>query len=172
MNLKEKEENKINKFDKDNTDINYNDIKCAIEAILFMSPRSISLSKIIKNIPNIDKTIIELELFELINEYNKKNTALKIIFDNNKVEMILKPEYLKYSSFAVSTKLNKAELKTLGLISLNSPVEQSKITKIRSYNHLTKLKELDLIKVTKKGHKNILSTTNKFNILYNKKHKF
>jgi chromosome segregation and condensation protein ScpB len=83
--------------------------------------------------------------------------------------MILKPEYLKYSSFAISTKLSKGELSTLGLISLNSPVEQNKIIKKRPYNHLNILKELDLIKVTKKGHKNILSTTKKFDILYNKK---
>ncbi len=159
---------------KDNTqnlDVDYNNLKCSIEAIIFMSPRSISLAKICKSISNIDKNLVELQVFELINEYNKRNTSIKIVYDQKKVEMVLKPEFQKYSSFAISTKLSHGELKTLGLISLNSPVEQSKITKKRPYNNLNILKELDLIKVTKKGHKNILSTTKKFNILYNKKHK-
>jgi chromosome segregation and condensation protein ScpB len=52
---------------------------------------------------------------------------------------------------------------------LNSPVEQSKIVKKRPFLHLQVLKDYDLIKVTKNGHKNILETTKKFKFLFKNK---
>jgi chromosome segregation and condensation protein ScpB len=169
--------NKDNTHNKKNIDhinnkevvIDSDHIKCAIEAMLFMSPRSVSVSKIRKSLNNIDKDLLELEINELIKDYNKRTTALKIVYENKKVEMVLKQKYINYRCFALGKTLSKSELKTLALISLNSPVYQSKITKRRPYDHLVTLKELDLIKVTKEGRKNVLSTTKKFNVLYNKK---
>jgi segregation and condensation protein B len=148
---------------------NSKDIRCAIEAMLFMSPRSIKLSKIKKEFPNTDAEIITLSILELIKDYEKKNSAIEVVFDNNKIEMVLKPRYLKYCKFAISKVLTTGELKTLAIVSLNSPVNQSKIVKQRPYDHIKILKDLDLIKVTKNGRKNVLSTTKKFDILYNKK---
>ena len=104
-------------------------------------------------------------------EYEKRNSAIKIIIDDDSVEMLLKPEYAKYSLFAVGKQLTKSELKTLALIALNSPVDQFKITKRRPNEHLPVLKELGLIQVYKKGRKNVLETTKKFEMLYNKKAK-
>lgn len=148
---------------------NSRDIKGAIEAMLFMSPRSISLSKIKKEFPKTDKEIINIAILELVKEYEQKDSAINVVFDNNKIEMILKPKYHKYCKFAVSKVLTASELKTLAIISLNSPVLQSKINTQRPYDHIKTLKELDLIKVTKNGRKNVLSTTKKFDILYKKK---
>ncbi len=148
---------------------NSRDIKCAIEAMLFMSPRSITLSKIKKEFPKTDVEIINVAILELIKEYTQKDSAIEVVFDNNKIEMVLKPKYLKYCKFAVSKVLTASELKTLAIISLNSPVLQSKINSQRPYDHIKTLKDLDLIKVTKNGRKNVLSTTKKFDVLYNKK---
>jgi len=145
------------------------DIKCAIEAILFMSPRSTPIKKIEKCFPEADKETIRIILADLIEEYEKRSTAVKIITDNDSVEMLLKPEFAKYSLFAVGKQLTKSELNTLALIALNSPVEQYKITKRRPIDHLPTLKDLGLIQVYKKGRKNILETTKKFDVLYNKK---
>jgi len=147
------------------------DVKGAIEAILFMSPRSVTITKIQNSLGNINRDIIKLQIRELIKDYNKRNTCIQITYDNNKVEMLLKPKFMKYNCFAVGKVLTKSELKTLALISLNAPVEQSKITKRRPYYHLNTLKDLDLIKVSKNGRKNVLNTTKKFNVLYNKKSK-
>ncbi len=145
------------------------DIKCAIEAMLFMSPRSIKLSKIKKEFPKVDSEMIHLSVLDLVKEYNTKNRAIKVVFDNNKIEMVLKPKYHKYCKFATTKVLSQSELKTLAFISLNSPVLQSKIVSKRPYVHLQTLKDLDLVKVTKNGRKNVLLTTKKFDILYNKK---
>jgi segregation and condensation protein B len=147
------------------------DIKCAIEAILFMSPRSIPIKKIEKSFPEIDKEVIRIILSDLKEEYEKKNTAIKIIIDGDSAEMLLKPDYAKFSVFATGKQLTKSELKTLALIALNSPVDQCKITKRRPNDHLPTLKELGLIQVYKKGRRNVLETTKKFDILYNKKAK-
>jgi segregation and condensation protein B len=147
------------------------DIKCAIEAILFMSPRSIPIKKIEKSFSDVEKEVIRIILSDLKEEYEKRNTAIKIVIDGDSVEMLLKPDYAKFSVFATGKQLTKSELKTLALIALNSPVEQCKITKRRPNEHLPTLKELGLIHVYKKGRRNVLETTKKFDILYNKKAK-
>lgn len=147
------------------------DIKCAIEAILFMSPRSISIKKIEKSFPDAEKEVVRIILSDLKEEYERKNTAIKIVIDGDSVEMLLKPDYAKFSVFATGKQLTKSELKTLALIALNSPVDQCKITKRRPNDHLPTLKELGLIQVYKKGRRNVLETTKKFDILYNKKAK-
>jgi segregation and condensation protein B len=144
-------------------------IKSAIEAILFMSPKSISFNQLKKEFSTTDSEIVMLSLLDLIKDYKKKESAIEVVFDNNKIEMVLKPNYHKYCKFALSKVLTKSELKTLATISLNSPVSQIKIVAQRPYQHLKTLKDLDLIKVTKNGRKNILSTTKKFNVLYKKK---
>lgn len=145
------------------------EIKNSIEAILFMSPRSIPIKKIEKSFPEVEKEVVNIILSDLIIEYENRNTAVRIVLENDNAEMLLKPEYAKYSLFAVGKQLTKSELKTLALIALNSPVEQYKITKRRSNDHLLTLKELGLIQVTKKGRRNVLETTKKFDVLYNKK---
>jgi len=150
---------------------NLEDIKCAIEAILFMSPRSVSLKKIEKSFPEADTDVIKIIISDLKEEYERRNSAIKIVIDDDNIEMLLKPEYAKFSVFAVGKQLTKSELKTLALIALNSPVSQHKITNRRPYDHLPVLKELGLIQVYKKGRKNILETTKKFQMLYNKKTK-
>ncbi len=150
---------------------NLEEIKCAIEAILFMSPRSVPIKKIEKNFPEAEKEVVRIVLSDLKEEYEKRNSAIKIIIDQDSAEMLLKSEYSKFSVFAVGKQLTKSELKTLALIALNSPVSQQKITTRRPRKNLPTLKELGLINVYKKGRKNILETTKKFDALYNKKAK-
>lgn len=147
------------------------EIKNGIEALLFISPRAVPLKKIEKLFPEAEKDVIQIIISDLIIEYRNKNSAIRIVQSNEEVEMLLKPEYKEYNLFAVGKKLTKSELKTLALISLNSPIEQYKITKKRPNEHLLTLKELGLIQVTKKGRRNVLETTKKFDLLYNKKNK-
>jgi len=146
-------------------------LKQAIEAILFLSPKSTLISKIYSSFPNIDKKIIDIQIDDLINDYNKRKTSLSIVKDNKKLEIVVKPEFHSFNIFATGTTLSKSELKTLAFISLNAPVEQSKISKKRPFEDIKILKELDLISIEKKGRKNILSTTKKFNLLFKNKKK-
>lgn len=146
-------------------------LKKAIEAILFLSPKSISISQIYKSFPNIEKEIIDISIDDLIEDYKKRQTSLSIINDNKKLEMVLKPDFHSFNIFATGTTLSKSELKTLAVISLNKPVEQGKITRKRPFEDLKILKDLDLINIEKKGRKNILTTTKKFQFLFKNKKK-
>lgn len=146
-------------------------LKQAIEAILFLSPKSTSLSKIYKSFPNISKEIIDIQIDDLINDYKKRKTSLSIVLDNKRLEIVVKPEFHSFNIFATGTTLSKSELKTLAFISLNAPVEQSKITKKRPFEDLKILKDLDLVNVEKKGRKNILIVTKKFHLLFKNKKK-
>jgi len=144
-------------------------LKQAIEAILFLSPKSITIRKIYQALPNIPKELIDIQIEELIYEYKKRKTSISVVKENNKLEMVVKPEFQSFNIFATGTTLSKSELKTLAYISLNSPVEQGKITQKRPHEHLQLLKDLDLVAVEKKGRKNILYITKKFNLLFKKK---
>lgn len=144
-------------------------LKQAIEAILFMSPKGVNIKKIYKSLPNIEREIIDIAVEELIEEYNKRKTSISILRDNKKIEMIVKPDFHSFNIFATGTTLSKSELKTLAYISLNSPIDQSKITRKRPHEDLKILKDLDLITVEKNGRKNVLRTTKKFNLLFKNK---
>ncbi len=147
------------------------EIKNSIEAILFMSPKAVSIKKFEKLFPEADKDVIKIVIWDLANEYEARNSAIKVIVQEDSAEMVLRPEYARYTQFAVGKQLTKSELKTLALIALNSPVAQYKITRKRPSEHISTLKELGLIQATKTGRKNILNTTKKFDVLYNKKAK-
>ncbi len=144
-------------------------LKKAIEAILFLSPKSTIITKIYQSFPNIDRDIIDIQIDDLIEDYKKRKTSLLIVKDNNKLEMVVKPDFHSFNIFATGTTLSKSELKTLAYVSLNTPIEQSKIVKKRPFEDLKILKDLDLINIEKKGRKNILSTTKKFTLLFKKK---
>ncbi len=150
-------------------DSNY--IKKAIEAILFMAPKSVHVKKIYSALPGLDRDVIDVCIQELIQEYNKKQTSISIIFENDKLEMVIKPEFQSFNIFATGTTLSKGQLKTLAYIALNAPVPQSKIIEKRPYDHLAILKDLDLISVQKSGKKHILVTTKKFDVLFGNKFK-
>lgn len=151
-------------FNKEGSDY----LRLSIECILFMSPKAVAIKKIYSALPNISKDLIDLEIDELINDYSKRKTSIEIIKDNNKLEMVIKPDFQPFNIFATGNTLSKSELKTLAYISLNSPVEQAKITRKRPFEDLQILKDLDLISVEKKGRKNILHTTKKFTLLFKK----
>ncbi|MDD3178369.1 MAG: SMC-Scp complex subunit ScpB [Candidatus ainarchaeum sp.] len=144
-------------------------LKQAIEAILFMSPKGVNIKTIYKALPNISSDLIDISVEELVEEYNKRKTSISILRDNKKIEMVVKPDFHSFNIFATGTILSKSELKTLAYISLNSPIDQSKIIRKRPHEDLKILKDLDLITVEKNGRKNVLRITKKFNLLFKNK---
>jgi len=152
------------KLDLEKFDSNY--LKGAIEAIIFMSPKSIGLKQIYKVLPGISHDLIDIQVAELMHEYYKRNSGISIVKDGDNIEMVAKPEYSSFNVFSAGAALTKGELKTLAYISLNSPVMQSKITGKRPYEHIQKLKDLNLVTVEKKGRRHVLVTTKKFEMLY------
>jgi len=145
-------------------DSNY--LKGALEAIIFMSPKSINIKQIYKVLPGISHDLIDIQISELMHEYSKRNSGISLVMDSDNLEMVVKPEYSSFNVFSAGAALSKGELKTLAYISLNSPVMQSKITGKRPYDHIQKLKDLNLVTVEKKGRRHVLVTTKKFEMLY------
>jgi len=152
------------KLDLEKFDSNY--LKGALEAIIFMSPKSINLKQIYKVLPGISHDLIDIAISELMHEYSRRNCGISIVKDSDNIEMVVKPEYSSFNVFSAGASLSKGELKTLAYISLNTPVMQSKITGKRPYEHIQKLKDLNLVTIEKKGRKNLLVTTKKFEMLY------
>ncbi len=152
------------KLDLEKFDSNY--LKGAIEVIIFMSPKSIGLKQIYKVLPGVSHDLIDIQISELMYEYSRRNSGVSIIKDGDNLEMVVKPEYSSFNVFSAGAALSKGELKTLAYISINSPVMQSKITGKRPYDHIQKLKDLNLITVEKKGRRHVLVTTKKFELLY------
>jgi len=159
---KKKEDKEFQYFE--NLDSAY--IKGAIESIIFLSPKVITLKQIYKALPNVAHDIIDICISELMHEYKIRNGGMLIVKDEENIEMVVKPEYSSFNSFSSGAALSKGELKTLAYISLNTPVMQSKITGKRPFEHIQKLKDLNLVAIQKKGRKNLLITTNKFEMLY------
>lgn len=152
------------KLDLEKIDSNY--IKGALESMIFMSPKVITLKQIYKVLPGISHDLIDIQLSDLMYEYKTRNGGLLIVKDGDNLEMVVRPEYSSFNVFSVGASLSKGELKTLAYISLNSPVMQSKITGKRPYEHIQKLKDLNLVTIEKKGRRHVLVTTKKFEMLY------
>jgi segregation and condensation protein B len=137
-----------------------------LEAILFMSSEPLGLEEIAELMGIGSKGYVS----ELIEEFRKdlqnERRGLELIERNGKFELSVKKNFLqKVSELSPHKDIPKGTLRTLALIAYNSPVEQSKIVKIRgnkAYNQIAELKKRGLVEAEKKGRKNILRITNEF----------
>ena len=103
--------------------------KMHLEAILFLSNQGISLADLSKKMTLSPKTIRTLVL-ELINDYQNRSEALKIYENEDIIYMRVRKEIMlepKLSKFLHSPKLKPGEIKTLGYIAINQPIEQQDI---------------------------------------------
>jgi len=103
--------------------------KMHLEAILFLSTQGISIFELSKKMNLSSKSIRNL-LKELIFDYRNLSGSLEIyenediIYMSVRKEIILEP---KLSKFLHSPKLKPGEIKTLGYIAINQPIEQQDI---------------------------------------------
>ncbi len=103
--------------------------KMHLEAILFLSNQGISLADLSKKMTLSPKTIRPLVL-ELINDYQNRSEALEIYENEDIIYMRVRKEIMlepKLSKFLHSPKLKPGEIKTLGYIAINQPIEQQDI---------------------------------------------
>ncbi len=135
-----------------------------IEAILFSCSEPISVKEIAKVLKaNVEDVLKALD--DLIREYSERDTALEIIRLGDKCLMRVKPIYADIAKIWSERDLDRGTLRTLAIIALKQPVKLSELAKIRGnkcYDHVKKLKELNLISAEKKGRATILKTTENF----------
>ncbi len=136
-----------------------------IEAALFMSPDPLSIDKL-KNIAATDYSNTMKALEELQKQYEEKETALQINKTNKKYELTLKDTYFdQVGHLATGPDLQKAELRTLGLISMKQPIKQSKVAKVignKAYRYIGELERKGFIETTDKDQTKEITTTPKF----------
>lgn len=137
-----------------------------IEAILFVSGRFLNMQDLIA-LSDLNPIIIRDLIDRLKEDYEKNDSALRIIEKADMFKMDVRPEYSDIVNKIAtgSAEFSKAEQETLAIIAYKQPIKQSVIIKIRgnkAYDHIKKFVDLGLLKKKKIGHTNDLSLSDEF----------
>ena len=103
--------------------------KMHLEAKLFLSNQGISIADLSKKMNLSPKTIRKL-VKELIIDYQNQSKSLEIYKNEDIIYMRVRKEIMlepKLTKFLHSPKLKLGEIKTLGYIAINQPIEQQDI---------------------------------------------
>ena len=141
-----------------------------VEAALFVAGKPVSdvaLKKIVGSLARARRAVENL-----IFEYQQRDTALEIVELDKKYVMQLKPEYSKHVKTVSPKEISSPALRTLAMIAYHQPVTQSKLVQIRGnaiYDHLSELKQKNLITPKRHGRTFILTTGEAFADYFNLK---
>ncbi|MCL5434173.1 MAG: SMC-Scp complex subunit ScpB [Candidatus Marsarchaeota archaeon] len=140
--------------------------KKTVEAALFVSARALSIDELAK-ITGIASTGYIKDLIDgLVQEYDAKDSSLKIEPIGNSYVMTLREPYAsRVSQLAGQPEISRPALRILAYISKNEPIMQSKIIGVfgsSAYSHIKELVEKGFIKASRQGRTKKLDTTQKF----------
>lgn len=129
----------------ENNNVNQQNIIAALEAILFAHGEPITIDKIAKLL-NIEKKEIEKELENLKKELENENRGLRLIFNDNKVQIATKLEFShllqEFIKEEFKESLTPAALETISLIAYFGPISRAKIDYFRGVNSSFTLRSL------------------------------
>jgi chromosome segregation and condensation protein ScpB len=140
-----------------------------VEAILFLYPSPCSYSEIMEKLDIKNESLLVEILESLKKDYESRNSALEVVYQDNIVFLRLKDEYKNLIKNFSDVPFNAKQLKILVYIMFKEPIKQSDVTNAlgESYrNDLNDLKKMKYIEVKKVNNSNILSVSNKFYKLY------
>ena len=142
------------------------DAKNRIEAVLFTTGKFLKLEDLGK-LASIGSTgYLKQVLQELKGDYEKKNSALQIVNENDLWRLNIRKEFLYLTESLLSdAELDKPTQETLAIIAYRQPAVQSDVTNIRgnkSFDHIKKLKEEGFLTSERFGRTRILKLTQKF----------
>jgi segregation and condensation protein B len=140
-----------------------------IEAALFISGRFMSIQELIA-ITDINPIILKKILSDLQDKF--KDSGISIIKQNESWKMDVSENFLwMVNRLATgSSEFTKAEQETLAMIAYKHPIKQSVIVKIRgnkSYDHIKKFVEMNLLHKKRVGHTAELTLTDRFHEYFN-----
>ncbi len=108
-----------------------------IEAVLFAYGEPISTERLAK-ILNITKEELDAALLNLTNELNRHERGISLIKNNNKIQLVTKPELTKLLEDIVKQEftedLTPASLETISIIAYSGPISRADIEYIRGVN--------------------------------------
>lgn len=116
--------------------------KNILESLLFVSGHPLSYKKLVEILSServeISENDIENSLKELAEDYEKNNRGLRLIFLDNKVQLVAAPESKEAVEKLIKSDLNEeltpAALETLAIIAYNGPVSRVVIDNLRGVN--------------------------------------
>jgi len=140
--------------------------KRVIEAALFMSSKPLTIEELGRFAGIAAPGFVEGLVKELVDEYEKGSSAVKIVFEPGGWVMRLKPEYAqKVAPLAQEAEVSRGALKILAYISQNEGIEQAKVAdRLGStvYDYVKELAEKGFLTKEKRGRTSVLRTTQKF----------
>lgn len=148
-------------------------IKSAIEALLFASEKPLTIEQVKKVLDNLDAGEIRKILEELKNEYEQSNRGIRLIEIAGGFQLItatnFAPFLKKLYKERLAEKLSKPALETLAIIAYKQPVTKGEIESLRSVNIdgvMKSLLEKNLIRITGRkkapGRPFVFGTTRQF----------
>lgn len=111
----------------------YREVKSAIEAMVFASPRPVTAREI-GEILGIDPRSAHVILDDLRHEYDREGRGMQVVYVAGGYQMATRPEHATYIarlSVGVRQRLSRAALETLAMIAYRQPVTKAEIEKIR-----------------------------------------
>jgi segregation and condensation protein B len=150
-----------------------NNIRAAIEALLFASEKPLTLEQIKEALDNIGTVEIRKHIEELRDEYEKTNRGIRIIEIAGGFQMITAPIFISFLKKLYNQhraeKLSVPALETLAIVAYKQPVTRLQVEAIRNVDvdgMLKGLIEKDLIRVTGRkkapGRPKVYGTTRRF----------
>lgn len=122
-----------------------NNIKSVLEALLFVSGEPISFSSLEK-VMGKDSAFLKTEAEKLAEEYKERNSGLRIIFQDNKVQMVTAGENSeiveKLLKIDIEGELSRSAIETISIIAYRGPISRAEIDDIRGVNTSFTLRQL------------------------------
>jgi len=115
-----------------------NNLKSAIEALIFASEKPITVEQIKKVLGGLDTLSINKIVFELKNDYQAQNRGMRVVEIAGGFAMItcsdFAPFLKKLFKNRYSDKLSKPALESLAIIAYKQPLTKSEIESLRNVN--------------------------------------
>lgn len=142
------------------------EVRLHVEALLFSSGRAMHVDAL-SSILDTDPKHIKKSLKDLAQDYEERNTALKLYEDNGKWKMLVKDPFVSVVRRVVAdTELTKPTLETLAVIAYHYPkILQSDVVHTRgsgAYEHIKELEDAGFIARSPEGRSYSIKLTEKF----------
>jgi segregation and condensation protein B len=134
-----------------------NELKSAVEALLFISANPLSVDRLAGVFEEATKEQIEGQLQALVREYGDRSSGIMLAEVAGGYQFATRAEYAswirKFKSVKLSSKLSKPALETLAIVAYKQPITRTEVETIRGVNIggiMRNLMERRLVKIVGK----------------------
>jgi len=124
-----------------------NNIKSILESLLFVSGEPMSFGKLSKVIGE-KENILKEKAEELAVEYKNRNSGLRIIIEDGKMQMVTAGENAdvvdSLLKIDIEGELSRSALETISIIAYRGPISRAEIDEIRGVNTSFTLRQLSI----------------------------